>query len=131
MFQSAQLNHVHKLHALGNQLSVLKRMYEGYNLIIEKIINRPYQLGYSGHTEQDAAGSQLGQLEHGKLQAEGYGVPITPSAALRFERLKDRIQLYALSEIQSCLEEKNSLMSMASAVALYRLHRLTASRIST
>ena len=94
MFKSPQLDHVHKLHSLGNQLGSLKKVYGGYNLIIERIINRPRQL----------------ELE--KLQPEGYGVSISPAAALRFERLQDRISLYALSEIDSCIDEKNSLMSM-------------------
>ncbi|MCJ1328269.1 hypothetical protein MMC10_004945 [Thelotrema lepadinum] len=119
MFQSATLDHVHKLHSLGHQLSVLKRMYEGYNLIIQRITNRPHmlnaapmKLGYSGLSERDANGSRSGTLELEKTQAEGYGVPISSAAALRFERLKDNITLYALSEIGACLDEKNSLMSM-------------------
>ena len=95
MFKSPQLDHVHSLHSLGNQLGSLKKIYGGYNLIIERIINRP-----------------SGLLELGKVQMEGYGVSISSAAALRFERLKDRISLYALSEIESCIDEKNSLMSM-------------------
>ena len=121
MFQSATLDHVHKLHSLGRQLSELKRVYEGYNLIIQRIINRPHQLntgpmklGYSGVSERDSDGFRAGTLELEKTQAEGYGVPISSAAALRFERLKDRITLYLLSEIGSCLDEKNSLMSMVS-----------------
>ena len=122
MFQSATLDHVHKLHSLGHQLGVLKRMYEGYNLIIERIIYRPRQLntgpvrvGYTKETDKDSSGDKSGQIELGKMQAEEYGVPITSAAALRFERLKDRITLYALSEIGSCIDEKNSLMAMVSS----------------
>ena len=119
MFRSPQLSHVHKLHALGSQLSVLKRMYEGYTLIIDRIINRPKpiftgpaRLDNSGNAEQDEHGERLSMLEGERIQAEGYGAPISSAAALRFERLRDRISLYALSEIRSCLDEKDSLMSM-------------------
>ena len=75
----------------------------------------PMKLGYSGLSERDANGSRSGTLELEKTQAEGYGVPISSAAALRFERLKDNITLYALSEIGACLDEKNSLMSMVSS----------------
>lgn len=119
MFKSAQLSHVHNLHSLGHQLGVLNRVYEGYNLIIERIMNRSQQLnapsmqmGRSSMSATDSSRETSSVLEQKKLQAEGYGVPISAAAALRFERLKDRIALYALSEIRSCLAEKDSLMSM-------------------
>ena len=121
MFQSAQLYHVHKLHSLGRQLAVLKRMYEGYNLIIDRVIQGPQQAsekplrpGFSLHTDHESTNSRSSLVEVGRIQAEGYGVPVTAAAAIRFERLKDRITLYALSEIGSCLDEKESLMAMVS-----------------
>lgn len=39
-------------------------------------------------------------------------VQITPQALVRFERLLDRIHLYALSELTQCLSEKESLVLM-------------------
>jgi hypothetical protein len=108
MFKSAQLEHVHILHSIGRQLAVLKRMYEGYNLIIERVINGPRQDSRSGYTKSEPATAT--SIKYGPV--EGYGVAISSAAALRFERLQDRITLYALSEINSCLEEKESLMTM-------------------
>ena len=40
------------------------------------------------------------------------GVSISSAARARFERLKHRIRLYALSEINECLEQKDSLVMM-------------------
>ena len=121
MFQSAQLEHVHKLHHYGRQLSILKRLYESYNLIIERIttgpppILRPKALKHAhlsseGHTHHasDAPDSPV----EARRTLVTYGVPISHAAAARFERLKDRITLLALSEIKACLDEKESLMAL-------------------
>lgn len=40
------------------------------------------------------------------------GVSLSSAARVRFERLKDRIILYALSEIQECIDQKDSLVMM-------------------
>jgi Mg2+ and Co2+ transporter CorA len=40
------------------------------------------------------------------------GVSLSSAAKVRFERLKDRILLYALSEIDECLAQKDSLVMM-------------------
>lgn len=128
MFNSAKLEHVHKLHSLERQLAMLKRMYEGYELIIERVINGPQQSNKTlklSHTDSDL--SQTSQRTHEAVRKalEAYGVPISLAAALRFERLADRIKLYALSEIKSCLEEKESLMTMVSFLLPQVQTRLT------
>ena len=139
MFDSAKLEHVHQLHHFGRQLAILKRIYESYNLIIQRITNGPQQTSHtlqqpskdppqisrvvsysaSNHdTIQDTGDTQDDmQMEYRSVPNDGatataYGVPIPPAAAVRFERLKDRISLYALSEIRSCLDEKDSLMAL-------------------
>lgn len=40
------------------------------------------------------------------------GVPLSPLAVAKFERLRDRVKLYALGEIDDCLAEKSELVSM-------------------
>ena len=47
---------------------------------------------------------------HGEDKATN--VCLTSSAGVRFERLLDRIRLYALNEIQDCLAEKESVVLM-------------------
>ena len=39
-----------------------------------------------------------------------HGAPLSPAVTVRFERLLDRINLYALPEIQECLDEKDGLV---------------------
>lgn len=43
-------------------------------------------------------------------EIQTFGAPLSSAATVRFERLRDRINLYALSEIQECLDEKESLV---------------------
>lgn len=118
---------IDELHHVGRQLGVLKRMYQSYALIIERILERqkpvrtptarkPDQL--SDHTAQVVHDVSLGKVEHSTdtqtfgepLSTQNYGVSLSSAAAVRFERLKDRINLYALSEIQECLDEKEALV---------------------
>lgn len=53
-----------------------------------------------------------GPVDRGELLKidQSYGVSLSPAAVVRFERLRDRIKLYALSEIQDCLDDKESLV---------------------
>jgi hypothetical protein len=43
-----------------------------------------------------------------------YGVSLAKSARFRFERLRGRINHFALSEIQDCIDEKESLVMLVS-----------------
>ena len=49
-----------------------------------------------------------------------YGIPLATGAAVRFETLRDRIRLYALSEIQECLDEKDALVQVVGVCKLLR-----------
>ena len=46
------------------------------------------------------------------LEGARLGAALTPHTIVRFERLRDRIGLYALSEIQECLDTKDALVLM-------------------
>lgn len=140
MFQSARLEHVHKLHHYGRQLSILKRLYESYDLIIERIITgpptilRPKTLKHS-HVSCENHAHHTIDLPDSPIETRGtraaYGVPVSHAAAARFERLKDRITLYALSEIKACLDEKDSLMALVSLQAFLFKYLLTECRTLT
>ena len=117
MFRSPELQHVHSLHYYGRQLSILKRIYKSYSLIIERILQGPQSLVFPREQEpindKAANDDDDGNSERAVVpQRTSYGVSVPPAAAVRFERLKDRINLYALSEIQACLDEKESLMTL-------------------
>ena len=118
MFQSPQLEHIHRLHYYGRQLGILKRLYKSYGLIIERILKEP-QSPVALKTREDAAIAMEDMSRDvsekvAVLQRTTYGVSVPPAAAVRFERLNDRINLYVLSEIQACLDEKESLMTLVS-----------------
>ena len=115
MFEKAVVARIQQLHETGRQLAVLKRMYQSYALIIERIVDRhkvPKDV-----TQKDSPTSWKNARSE-KLIGEArsdeedgtFRTPLTAKAIVKFERLKDRIELYALSEIQECLDEKESLV---------------------
>ena len=129
MFSKPDVKLIDDLHHVGRQLAVLKRMYQSYALIIERILERqkpvrtpierkPSQ--FSDHSAQIIHDNALSEVELSAdtrtfgvpLSSQKYGVSLSSAATVRFERLRDRINLYALSEIQDCLDEKESLVFM-------------------
>ena len=124
MFKRADLDHIDRLHHLGRQLAVLKRIYQSYDLIIERILERQKPFDRAVASAPDRAGG-VRALIHAKpeedtqvppreVEAISFGVSLSTAAIVRFERLKDRIRLYALSEIQECLDEKEALVLLVS-----------------
>jgi hypothetical protein len=115
---------VEQLHLLGRQLSILKRIYGSYVLIIDRLLQRQRGLrdeARSGgrpnshpifHQDTtDQFGVNKNPRSPGSLEEETpLGVPLSATAIVRFERLRDRINLYALSQIEECLTEKESLV---------------------
>ena len=121
MFERPEVDHIDKLHHFGRQLAVLKRIYQSYALIIERILDRQRlpdtsakstHNHFASHRALEHEGHQ--PLPNGEVAVENltFEVPLASAATVRFERLKDRINLYALSEIQDCLDEKESLVFM-------------------
>ena len=113
MFIKPQVRLIQKLHQYGRELAVLKRMYQSYELIIERILDRQKPLHLGNGDPSSISGSRSEGLPSeaevtSRLQT--FGAPLSSAATVRFERLRDRINLYALSEIQECLDEKESLV---------------------
>ena len=113
MFTKPQVPLIQQLHQYGRELAVLKRIYESYALIIDRILDRQKPLHsstgdpssmYSRHDQAVIIGGQV------TSEIQTFGAPLSSAATVRFERLRDRIKLYALSEIQECLDEKESLV---------------------
>jgi len=63
---------------------------------------------YSGLQSLDSSQPQLG-MSQSQL---ALGVSLSSAAKVRFERLKHRVQLYALNEVHECLDQKDSLVMM-------------------
>lgn len=117
MHKDPQLSHLSKLHRLSRQLATLKRMYETKKIIVDNILNR----------------QENGHQKHGRIQkwaderdpndpnvsyattmgdSDVLGVPLGPLSVAKFERLRDRIKLYALGELEALLLEKTELETL-------------------
>lgn len=134
MLVTANLTHVDQLHHIGCQLSVLKRVYQSYELIIERVLKKQEVTLASLKNSHIMSGIEsLESTVPGGLtipEADSLlGVSLSSAARVRFERLKDRIILYALSEIQECIDQKDSLVMMNfNLIAIkesYSVERLT------
>jgi hypothetical protein len=104
MFMSAELKNVDELHHYGRQLAVLKRMYQSYDNVLERILEGPHNLE-----------------DHDATLAGHFSNLLSMSAKLKFLRLRDRVKLLALTEIQDCLDEKEALVQVVS-ISPYRLY---------
>ncbi|KAL4866466.1 hypothetical protein BDV12DRAFT_172845 [Aspergillus spectabilis] len=139
---------IDELHWLGRQLAVLKRLYQSYELIMTRILQRQRLLRDEarskqprlpfGHTFADTESHEPRQmtmqssLSVSTTPETSVGVRLSPPAVARFERLLDRIKLYCLSEIDSCLTEKESLtflnfnlIALKDSQAVEKLTRIT------
>lgn len=107
-------------------------MYQSYELIVSRLLHRQRAARgsefMSMSTSPDAlerqqtwgdlnemSAAQMHQSELMYLDEDSsLSVKLSMSAVVRFERLLDRIRLYALTEIEECLKEKESLVFMVS-----------------
>lgn len=137
MFEKAVVARIQQLHETGRQLAVLKRMYQSYALIIERIVDRHKAPKDVNQKDNSPSRKSAGSGKHNDEAAsdgenETFRTPLTAKAIVKFERLKDRIELYALSEIRECLDEKESLVFLVrraiyNTLCRYRTGRLTLS----
>lgn len=131
MLERSQVGLIDDLHRLGRQLQVLKRLYQSYELILNRILKRQRLL----REEKRISGQPLTSGRIRTLTRDqgrridswatiGYdedpsalgGIELASSAASRFERLLDRIGLYALCEIEECITEKEALTFLVRTV---------------
>lgn len=124
---------VNKLHWLGRRLAVLKRLYQSYELIMWRLLQRqrllrdearsnrpppPFTVGATfgdsdfAESRQPTLQSSLSCISNNDTSV---GVQLSSPATARFERLLDRNKLYCLSEIEACLVEKESLTFLVSS----------------
>ena len=138
MFQKPQVEVVQQLHQYGRQLAVLKRMYQSYAMIIERILARQKPVSVSSgdpatmssschHTRQLFQETNTTRLREASVTEDTttptptLGVPLPAAATVRFERLRDRINHYAVSEIQECLDEKEALVFLVRIRSSFRI----------
>ncbi|KAJ5826927.1 hypothetical protein N7447_003690 [Penicillium robsamsonii] len=140
---------VNELHWLGRRLAVLKRLYQSYELIMRRLLQRQRMLRDEARSAQPAPityGATFGDMEvldmrqssvvsnttYHNPNEKSVGVQLSSTAVARFERLVDRINLYCLSEIENCLNEKESLtflnfnlIALKDSQAVEKLTRIT------
>jgi hypothetical protein len=119
MLTKAELQHIDRLHHLGRQLAVLKRVYHSYDLLIDRLLGkRELTMGMLQHSHALWSGLEsVDSEQQGVTMAESsisVGVSLTSAAKVRFERLKHRIQLFAMNEVSECIDQKDSLVMMVS-----------------
>lgn len=124
MIDSAEVEQVTTLHRIGRELSVLRAVYRSYESIIERIVqkhrrsnaqaNIQYQIGSDlprARSFRDATPDNM----NGATKSD---MLLGTSTIARFERLRDRISLCAVTEVDECLKEKDDLVVMVSLVPL-------------
>lgn len=118
MLKRAKLELIDELHRLGRQLGVLKRIYKTYELTVNRLLQHQQRMLRDGTRSKDsnaelhllagATDPDMALLMDSSSDIT-VGIRLSPSAIVRFERLADRIRLYALGEIEECLTEKETL----------------------
>ena len=120
MFKKPHVDLINDLHHVGRQLGVLKRVYQSYAVIIDRVLDRQKPVNTSTARRPSVSSSHGTQNLDDVTDPQNYGVSLSADATVRFERLRDRINLYALSEIQDCLNEKESLVFLVCSPHLKR-----------
>ncbi|QIX02394.1 hypothetical protein AMS68_007911 [Peltaster fructicola] len=117
MFVKPRLEHIERLHTIGQELGVLKRHYDSYTRIIDRLLEpRPPTLASlqnSRVADQEDDAHSIDTVRPLLMAKESsLGVSISTATRMRFRRLKDLIDLYALSEVDEYLTQKESLVSL-------------------
>ncbi|KAI5795126.1 hypothetical protein EDC01DRAFT_654181 [Geopyxis carbonaria] len=132
MHKNPNLGHLAKLNALTRQLAMLKRMYETRKIILDNVLYR--QENASKNSPGGALPLELRKRSEGNLDSAGdydapfdatanpflssmgspdvLGVTLSTLAVAKFERLRDRIRLYILGELDALLVEKSELENL-------------------
>ncbi|KAK5123060.1 hypothetical protein LTR85_003256 [Meristemomyces frigidus] len=136
MFQSPKLCHIDRLDNVGKELGVLKRHYQSYNRIVDRLLEPRVATAASLQNSQVVSEASQASLDTVRPivteKASMLGVSLSSAARVRFIRLKDLIDLYALSEVEEYIKQKDSLITMnfsliamKESFAMDRLSRVT------
>jgi hypothetical protein len=94
---------IDRVHQLGRQLSSLRSICRSYQSLIEQLLRSQTSLG------QPASRSMLA-LNDSSFDSDFIRLPL--SSMVRFARLQNRIELCAMTELDDCVSEKDSLVQM-------------------
>ena len=118
MFEQPKLGHIDRLDIIGNELGVLKHHFEGYTRLIERLLEPKTVTNSSLQNYRVATRLSQASLDTVRQAVTGQdctlGVSLGSPTRVRFERLKDLIDLYALTEIEESIKQKDSMVAMVS-----------------
>ncbi|RPA80421.1 hypothetical protein BJ508DRAFT_415413 [Ascobolus immersus RN42] len=121
LFKRAELSDIKELHHISRQLTILTRMYETYGIIINRLLKTHENARYAAHLDQPEKMEEIARNKDGLIGDEKIlGVPLHSEANKRFERLHDRIKLYALGEIEDCMREQRALVELTLNLISFR-----------
>ncbi|KAH9210573.1 hypothetical protein DL95DRAFT_370770 [Leptodontidium sp. 2 PMI_412] len=100
---SPNIQIIPRLHLLGRQIRQNQHLYEGYKNLIKRVLEPKTTMGHGTAPSRTPTGFSIGPGSR--------GVSLALSAAQRFERLGDRLELLILSETKEFLAEKDALVS--------------------
>ncbi|KAK1068768.1 hypothetical protein LTR74_005426 [Friedmanniomyces endolithicus] len=118
MFDSPKLRHIDRLDSIGKELGVLRRHYQSYLRIIDRLLepqptaSTPLQPSHNLGAGSEISLATLRPLPPSEQEKSTLGISLTPASLVRFQRLKDLIALYALSEIDEYTTQKDALVTL-------------------
>jgi hypothetical protein len=132
MLEKAELSHINRLNHIGRQLAVLSRLFAAYDSLVDSVLEKQEasQVSLNNSHALDSPGFNSMMSSHMQPPPEELlGVAISSASRVRFERLKQRIHMFAISEVNECLSQKESLVMMNfNLIAIkesYSVERLT------
>jgi hypothetical protein len=132
MLQKAELSHINRLNHVGRQLAVLSRLFTAYESLVDSVLEKQEasQASLNNSHALDSPGFNSMMSSHMQPSPEELlGVGLSSASRVRFERLKQRIRMFAISEVNECLSQKESLVMMNfNLIAIkesYSVERLT------
>lgn len=127
MVEQPTLQHIDRLDKIGNELGVLRRHYAAYLRIIERLLEPQDPTLASlqnsqvvGSDDSDSIATIRPRMNAILVREKEsmIGVSLSSAALVRFRRLRDLIDLYALKEVEEYIKQKESLVGMASSFIL-------------
>ncbi|KAK5137346.1 hypothetical protein LTR08_008923 [Meristemomyces frigidus] len=116
MFESPKLCHIDRLDTIGKELGVLKRHYQAYNRIVDRLLEPRMITSASlqnSRVVSKASDTSLDTVRPRVTEKQSMlGVSLSSAARVRFKRLQDVIDLYALNEVEEYSKQKESLVAM-------------------
>lgn len=116
MYDCPRLHHIDRLDSIGRELGVLRRHYESYTSIVDRLLEPQSASAASLQNSQVVSSDSRVSLDTirpvVREKASMLGVSLSSAARVRFRRLRDLLDLYALSEVEEFIEQRDSLVTM-------------------